>query len=180
MTLFGEPSNRTIIPAIQTMKRAIRTFSPLLPRSTTQITRLHHQRTMKSPPCRLPAFSTTFPGSFGPYSTQHNPQSSSTSAKACPSCGSPLALREISCVKCGALSPLPENINYLSLFGISAEQPFKFDIDVGKLKKEYLKLMSKVHPDSVINESDVCPRLDGALNIILFSFHFHFSLSPPR
>jgi hypothetical protein len=64
-------------------------------------------------------------------------------------------MREISCAECGALSPLPENINYLSLFKISAEQPFQFDIDVGLLKREYLKLMSKVHPDSVINSSDV-------------------------
>ena len=150
---FLRTPNRTIIPTIQSMKRAIHILRPLLPRSRSS---LPHPRALYTPPRRLP-FPATLHRSFRPYSTQPNPPSSSTSAKACPSCGSPLDLREISCNKCGALSPLPENINYLSLFGISAEQPFKFDIDVGKLKREYLKLMSKVHPDSVINESDVFP-----------------------
>jgi hypothetical protein len=75
--------------------------------------------------------------------------------KACPSCGTPLEMREIFCGSCGSLSPLPENINYLALFGLNSEQPFEFDIDVAKLKREYVKLMSKIHPDSVINKPDV-------------------------
>ena len=137
------------------MKRALRALPSFLPWSTAHTTRLYHPRTLHSSR-RLP-FPAAFARSLRPYSTKPNPLSSSTSAKACPSCGAPLHLTEISCAKCGALSPLPENINYLSLFGISAEQPFKFDIDVGKLKREYVKLMTKVHPDSVINESDVSP-----------------------
>ena len=85
------------------------------------------------------------------YSNEQNPKR----AKACPSCGSPLEMREISCGNCGFLSPLPENINYLALFGLNSEQPFEFDIDLTKLKREYVKLMSKIHPDSVINKPDV-------------------------
>lgn len=156
------------------MKRALRTLRPFLPGSTAHTTRLHHPKILHSFPRRLP-FPASFPSSARPYSTQNNPPSSSTSAKACPSCGAPLNLREISCTKCGALSPLPENINYLSLFAISSEQPFKFDIDVGKLKREYLKLMSKVHPDSVINESDVSP----SRNISQYLFYIYSRCLPP-
>ena len=76
-------------------------------------------------------------------------------AKACPSCGSPLEMKEITCGKCGSLSPLPEDVNYLALFGLKSEQPFEFDIDLGQLRREYIKLMSKIHPDSVINKPDV-------------------------
>jgi len=75
-------------------------------------------------------------------------------AKACPSCGSPLDLKEISCKSCKALSPLPENVNYLSLFGFPTTS---YDIDLRKLKSEYLNLMSKVHPDSVSQKSEVPP-----------------------
>jgi len=78
------------------------------------------------------------------------------SIKKCPECGSLLQTYAISCDKCGALNSLPENINYLSLFGFRDTQPFNFDLDVGALKKEYLKLMSKVHPDSVSGQSKVC------------------------
>ena len=77
------------------------------------------------------------------------------SLKKCPECGSLLETYAISCDKCGALNPLPENINYLSLFGFRDTQPFNFDLDVGALKKEYLKLMSKVHPDSVSGQAKV-------------------------
>ena len=87
--------------------------------------------------------------------------SSSQTSKACPSCGSPLDLREISCGKCGSLSAVPENINYLSLFGFSQKEPFEFDLDVGKLRREYLRLMSKVHPDSVIDKSEVSVQIDS-------------------
>ena len=83
----------------------------------------------------------------------HSQQAAET-AKACPSCGAPLNLTEISCKTCNALSPLPENVNYLSLFGFPATS---YDIDLRKLKSEYLKLMSKVHPDSVIHKSEVAP-----------------------
>ena len=158
------------------MKRALRTLAPFLPRSTAHTTRLHHPRIPYSHPRQLP-FPAAFARSARRYSTQPNPPSSSVSAKACPSCGAPLDLTDISCAKCGALSPLPENINYLSLFGISAEQPFKFDIDVGKLKSEYVKLMTKVHPDSVINESDVFP-LAISRNILQHVFYI-FPLSSP-
>ena len=79
-------------------------------------------------------------------------QRSSERTKACPSCGSPLDMIEISCKTCNALSPLPENVNYLSLFGFPSTQ---YDIDLRKLRTEYLKLMSKVHPDSVIDKSEV-------------------------
>ena len=78
-------------------------------------------------------------------------------SKACPSCGSALEMREISCGKCGSLSPLPENVNYLSLFNFPSQEPFEFDIDRGKLRKEFLKMMTQVHPDSVINKADVPP-----------------------
>jgi hypothetical protein len=84
------------------------------------------------------------------YSSQH-----STSSKSCSSCGSPLDIREITCGRCHSLSPLPENVNYLSLFGFRSTPPFEFDLDLGRLRREYLKMMSKVHPDSVINKSEV-------------------------
>jgi hypothetical protein len=64
-------------------------------------------------------------------------------------------MRAISCGNCSGLSPLPENINYLSLFGLPSTAPFEFDIDLRKLKNEYLKMMAKVHPDSVIDKSGV-------------------------
>src|SRR5271155_4866424 len=82
-------------------------------------------------------------------------QTPEKTAKACPSCGSPLDIKEISCKNCKALSPLPENVNYLSLFGFPTTA---YDIDLRKLKSEYLKLMSKVHPDSVSQKSDVPPQ----------------------
>jgi hypothetical protein len=77
-----------------------------------------------------------------------------SASKQCPACGAPLDITEISCKTCSTLSPLPEDINYLPLFGFSAKQPFDFDLDLGKLKREYLKMMSKVHPDSVIDKSE--------------------------
>ena len=70
-------------------------------------------------------------------------------------CGSPLDIREISCGSCRSLRPLPENVNYLSLFGFPSTPPFEFDLDLGKLRKEYLKMMSKVHPDSITDKSEV-------------------------
>lgn len=135
------------------MRRATRTVLPLLRPSTSLLLPSRPLHTLRKPlPPRRPVSSP-----FRRYSTPDTSPSSSTptSTKACPACGSPLDLREISCAECGALSPLPENINYLTLFNISAEKPFKFDIDVGQLRREYLKLMSKVHPDSVISGSDV-------------------------
>ena len=89
-----------------------------------------------------------------PYSSEQFPL-----AKACPSCGATLNIREISCGKCRTLSPLPEDVNYLSLFGLPSTKPFEFNIDLGKLRREYLKLMSKVHPDSVIGKSEVRSQL---------------------
>ena len=75
--------------------------------------------------------------------------------KDCQSCGSPLAVREIRCTNCHALSPLPDTINYLALFGFPSKEPLEFDLDLGRLKREYLDMMSKVHPDSVIGKSEV-------------------------
>jgi hypothetical protein len=98
--------------------------------------------------------SRTVPRGAPPFFLHYSIQHSSVS-KRCPACGSILDLRTISCGSCGTLSPLPENFNYLSLFGLPSGQPFTFNIDVGKLKGEYLKMMSKVHPDSVIDKSEV-------------------------
>ena len=154
------------------MRRVTRIVRPLLrPNATRVLARntLHTFWRPLPPPCRV------VPWSFRRYYSSNTPAASSSStetasaAKACPGCGSPLDLREISCSECGALAPLPEDINYLTLFNIPADQPFRFDIDVGALKREYLKLMSKVHPDSVINSSDV----------ILFLFPFLLTPFPP-
>lgn len=130
-----------------TMKRIARVGTPLLRGRTRriQISRAPH---LPQRPPRVPI--TASPSFRRFYSSLQ-----SAAAKACPSCGSPLDLREISCGNCRALSPLPENINYLSLFGFPSTAPFEFDLDLRKLKNEYLKMMSKVHPDSVIDKSEV-------------------------
>jgi len=151
------------------MRRVTRIVRPLLRPNATRVLASNTLHTLWRP---LPPPSRVVPWSFRQHyssDTSAAPSSSTetaSAAKACPGCGSPLDLQEISCGKCGALAPLPENINYLTLFNIPADQPFRFDIDVGALKREYLKLMSKVHPDSVINSSDVIP------------FPFVFPLTP--
>jgi hypothetical protein len=120
---------------------------PLLqsrPRQTWNQRYCHVVRRLANPPSRHSLFTQQF------YSNENQKP-----IKACPSCGTPLEMREISCGNCGSLSPLPENINYLALFGLNSEQPFEFDINASKLKREYVKLMSKIHPDSVINKPDV-------------------------
>jgi hypothetical protein len=84
------------------------------------------------------------------YSTQRRPIS-----KACPSCVSPVGLGAILCKICGSLCPLPEGVNYLSLFGFQSNPPFDFNLDLARLRMEYLKMMAKVHPDSVISKPEV-------------------------
>jgi hypothetical protein len=174
--IFVNASNRRLTRRSK-MRRAARIARPLLRPGASRCLSPKTLHTLRKP---IPAPHNIAPWSLRRYSTQQPSSSSAAgaataSAKACPTCGSPLDIREISCAECGALSPLPENINYLSLFKISAEQPFQFDIDVGLLKREYLKLMSKVHPDSVINSSDVslpsssCTPSPISLFLILFN-----------
>lgn len=129
------------------MKRIARVAVPLLRHGTSRV-RTHnvHHLVLQCP--RIVASPSS---SFRRvYSSQQ-----STSGKSCPSCGSPLGMREISCGSCRSLTPLPENVNYLSLFGFPSTPPFEFDIDLGQLRKVYLQMMSRVHPDSVINNSEV-------------------------
>jgi hypothetical protein len=129
------------------MQRISRVATPLLQHKPRwiQISRGPH---LVSPTLHAPYY--VIPSSHRFYSFQN-----SFPAKSCPSCGSPLNMREISCGNCRDLTPLPENINYLSLFGFPSKPPFEFDLDLRKLKNEYLRMMSKVHPDSVIDKSEV-------------------------
>ena len=89
------------------------------------------------------------------YSAQQSPKSASATTKACPSCGKILPLPTISCTNCNSLTPLPENINYLDLFNLPSTLPFDFDLNLATLRKEYLTIMSKVHPDSMSGKPDV-------------------------
>ena len=128
------------------MKRLARVLPPLLARPTPcspfpSPCHLVVPREIRPAPC------------FVPF--RHIATRTERSLKKCPGCGSLLETRTISCDKCGSLIPLPENVNYLSLFGFRDTPPFNFDLDVTALKKEYLKLMSKVHPDSVSGQSKV-------------------------
>ena len=66
-----------------------------------------------------------------------------------------MPIRDIQCANCASLIPLPENVNYLTLFEFPDSPPFNFDIDLGRLRKQYLTMMQKVHPDSVGSESQV-------------------------
>lgn len=128
------------------MKRLARIASPIL-----------QPRRGYVGPARASAFlglGQTFPPLLPPPRLRLYSQHS-TSSKICPSCGSGLDLAEISCTKCSSLCPLPEDINYLSLFGFHSQPPFEFDLDASKLRREYLRMMSKVHPDSVIDKSEV-------------------------
>jgi hypothetical protein len=128
------------------LKRISRVSAPLLRGEITRILNNRAYIVVRNPPHSLSRLSPSF-RRF--YSSQKS------TSKACPSCGSLLGVRDISCNDCGALSPLPENVNYLSLFGLPSTPPFEFDLDVRKLKKDYLKMMSNVHPDSVIGKSEV-------------------------
>ena len=129
------------------MKRIVNVAVPLLRHGTSRVQtyNVHHLVRQCKGIVAIPS-----PSFRRFYSSQH-----STSNKSCPSCGSSLDIREISCGRCHSLSPLPENVNYLSLFGFSSTHPLEFNLDLGRLRREYLKLMSKVHPDSVINKSEV-------------------------
>ena len=129
------------------MKRISRITFPLLQTSSS---RIHLFRPLQPPSLRQHVLPILSP-SFRRYSSAQQ----TFVAKACSECDSPLNIREISCKNCRSLTPLPENVHYLSLFGFSSLPPFEFDIDLRKLKSEYLKMMSKVHPDSVIDKSDV-------------------------
>jgi hypothetical protein len=132
-------------PSHLTMKRIARVAVTFLRHRTLRVqTHDVHDLVQQCP--RIVA--TPSPSFYRSYSSQKFP-----SNKVCPSCGSPLDMREISCGSCRSLSPLPENVNYLFLFGFPSTPPFEFDLDLGKLRKEYLKMMSKVHPDSVIDKS---------------------------
>ena len=139
------------------MKRIGRLAAPLLQPGRSRIRSPNTHQSFRYPAL---AIFTGVPAFLRPYSSQQSPP-----AKACPSCGSPLNMRDISCGKCRTLSPLPEDVNYLSLFGLPSTKPFEFNIDLGKLRREYLKLMSKVHPDSVIDKSEVRSQLCYSLLI---------------
>jgi hypothetical protein len=140
-------SDRTMSSATM-MRRINRIIIPILrQRPGTIVSRRAY--TALTPPTRpSPRLPTVFRRG---YSTP------GATSKACPSCGSPLEMRDIICGNCNSLAPLPEDINYLSLFNLPSTEPFQFDIDLGKLRREFLKIMTKVHPDSVINKSDVFP-----------------------
>ena len=77
------------------------------------------------------------------------------SSKTCLVCGSSQNLLQIACGKCGSLLPLPEDINYLSLFGLPDKLPFSLEINPAALRERYLKLMSQVHPDVVGDKAEV-------------------------
>ena len=82
-------------------------------------------------------------------------EKSKPTTKACPTCGTAIPLQSISCSNCNSLTPLPNDINYLTLFNISSTLPFNFDIDLAALRREYLRIMSKVHPDSMTGQPEV-------------------------
>jgi hypothetical protein len=88
------------------------------------------------------------------YSTPNNEKPTPTT-KACPNCGTAVPFQSVSCTNCNSLTPLPGDINYLTLFSIPSTLPFNFDINLATLRKEYLRIMSKVHPDSMSGQPDV-------------------------
>ncbi|GAA5965114.1 hypothetical protein JCM8115_006667 [Rhodotorula mucilaginosa] len=109
---------------------------------TRPLARLRHS----APPPPLPlsplrAFSATAAGQRTAAS-----QSVYTTGASCPGCGQPIpaALTPV-CPQCSALlPPPPPATTYYDLFGIA---PPSFDIDAAKLKRAFLTLQQKVHPD---------------------------------
>jgi len=90
-----------------------------------------------------------------PLRRLYSTKTDTASSKTCLTCGSSQNLLQIACGKCGSLLPLPEDINYLTLFGLPDKPPFSLDISLARLKEQYLKLMSQVHPDVVGGKADV-------------------------
>lgn len=71
---------------------------------------------------------------------------------------------------CGAIQPVPPGARYGNVLlprsweedGVGKEEgtPLPFDIDVGALRRRFLRLQQAVHPDGFEQKSEVCVRFD--------------------
>ncbi|KAH7636618.1 hypothetical protein HUG17_10588 [Dermatophagoides farinae] len=69
----------------------------------------------------------------------------------------------IKCPHCSALQPISKNVDYFQLFNLNSmviankqQQPYwNYDIDLEKLRRNYLRLQQNMHPDMNINRSNI-------------------------
>lgn len=81
------------------------------------------------------------------YSTAED-SAHNNQAKRCRFCGAPNALSAHICQSCASPAPIPESVSYYSYFpGLVAPPKGPFDLDVRAMRREFLKMQQKVHPD---------------------------------
>lgn len=54
------------------------------------------------------------------------------------------------CTKCGSVQRIAGNVNFFRLFKIAE----RYDIDLGELRRQYLRLQATMHPDRNVNRSE--------------------------
>lgn len=93
---------------------------------------------------------------------QHSAAQENTQApqqKACVGCGHAQPLESLSCPEpsCGALQPLPSDIDYYLLMGLRLEDTPRggWEVDTRALKTNWRKSMGLSHPDRMAGKSEV-------------------------
>ena len=80
----------------------------------------------------------------------------STSTRTCPSCSAPLRSPLPTCLRCSYIQPLPSELTYYDILGVSNTSQNLFKVDVRDLKKKFLEAQRVCHPDAWSGKGEVC------------------------
>lgn len=99
----------------------------------------------------VPSFRASATPITRPFASSSPQQQANTEAaqKACWKCGAHNALNSLSCSKCGALQPLPSELDAYQLLGLRLGDIGSngWDVDLGELKALWRKRVALSHPD---------------------------------
>lgn len=119
---------------------------PLVPSQTSQI--LRRQPVQPDIRWSAHAFST---------STNRSSSASEEAQKACIKCSKPAPVNALSCDACGALQPLPSELDAYALLGLDVDRIGRhgWDVDLGELKTQWRRRVALSHPDRMGGKDEV-------------------------
>lgn len=98
------------------------------------------------------------------YSTQ---QASASAIKKCQFCGSTSPVSAATCQSCHSPCPIPDSVSYYDHFpDIDAPPVGAFEIDTRHLRKEFLKLQQRVHPDKFSHDEKKRQIAEGTSSLL--------------